>query len=420
MGNVLIRVVILLQFIFPILATALTTMGLPRSAPLGSLNRIDPQAAAQVEFIVAKPVVDFTARTITFKVQIQPADPAMKAFIYLQPEGREAAFYPLSMSADGQAAYVLDTQTTPLRVFTQVHYSFRVDQASGEESASQDYTVEYADTRFAWKSITDSTFEIYYYDRDIDFGQTALNTANRGLEEAVKLVPARLDGPIRVYVYRDPRDLQKAQQGLQPWAAGHAAPDLRMVLVSIPTGPDQRLELERQLPHELVHVLQYQALGERARDLPAWLLEGSASVVEFYQNPEYASVLRTSAESDRLLSFETLCTAFPRDASGAFLAYAQSQSFVRYLRDRFGSSGLNTLYQKYADGMSCSAGFEAAFQTTFPEAEYHWRLEALGLNAAALVLRNLLPYLIFFFIVFGAASVSMLFAARKRRSETGQ
>jgi hypothetical protein len=415
-----VRVVVLLQIIFPILASVLPSFGPLQTAPYATLRRFPPQAAAAVEFIVEKPVVDFTGRTITFQVQILPADPKSKAFIYLLPEGREAAFFPLTVSADGHATYILDTYSTPLRVFTQVHYAFRVEQASGEKSMSPEYSVEYNDNRFEWKSITDSAFEIYYYERDIDFGQLALNTGHRGLEEAQELIPARLDGLIKVYVYRDPRDLQEAQQGLQPWAAGHAAPDLRMVLVSIPSGPDQRLELERQLPHELVHVLQYQALGERARDLPAWLLEGSASVAEFYQNPEYASILHSSAESDRLLSFETLCAAFPRDASGVFLAYAQSQSFVRYLRDRFGSSGLTTLYQKYADGMSCTAGFEAAYETTLPEAEYRWRLEALGINAAALVFRNLLPYLLFFLIIFSAASATILFAARKKRAESAQ
>jgi hypothetical protein len=406
MANALISVTILLQLLFPILAAA------PQRQ-----ESTAAQQAAGVEFKVDKPQVDFIGRTITFQAQILTADPAAKAFIYLKPEGREPAFFLLTLSTEGRTTYLFDLKSDPLRVFTAVFYSYRVELASGEDVKSPEYQVEYADNRFEWKSLQDDTFKIYYYDRDVDFGQTALNTAIRGLEEAYQLVPARPDGQIRIYIYRDPRDLQKAQQDLQPWAAGHAAPDLNMILVSIPSGPEQRLELERQIPHELVHILQYQALGARARDLPAWLLEGSASVAEFYKNPEYASVLRASAEQDRLLSIETLCTSFPQDASGAFLAYAQSQSFVGYLRDRFGSSGLTGLYQKYADGMSCTAGFEAAYKTTLPEVEYRWRLEALGIDAAALVFRNLLPYLLFFLIVFGAAAMTIIFAARKRHSE---
>jgi hypothetical protein len=369
-----------------------------------------------VQFTVTQPAIEFGQR-ITFQVQIQPAAASDKAFIFLQPDGGEGEFFPLALNADGQAVYVMDTQTRPLRVFTKIHYAFHLESAGGKKNGSPEYTLEYADERFDWKMTADDRFEIFYYDRDLDFAQTALNTAGRGLAEAAKLVPAELTQKLRIYVYRDPRDLQDVQQGLPSWAAGHAAPDQMMVFVAISTGPDQRLELERSLPHEIVHILQYQAYGKPALEFPAWLLEGTASIAEFYQNPEYASALRASAEADRLLPMETLCTGFPRDASGVFLAYAQSQSFTRYLVDRFGASGLTNLYQRYADGMSCTAGFEAAFQTTLSEAEFRWRLEALGINPAALVMRNLLPYLIFFLIVFGAASVTMIFSARRRRAE---
>jgi hypothetical protein len=406
MANVLVPIALILQLFFTAFASVFAS---PEAAA--------PQQTVGIEFQVEIPVVDFESRTITFQVKLVNADPIAKAFIYLKPEGQDAEFYPLSVSPEGLATYVLNTQSPPLRVFTQVTYAFQVELPTGGETKSKEFQVEYADNRFDWKYLSDATFEIFYYDRDIDFGQTALNTAARGLEEAYKLVPAVADGPIRVYIYRDPRDLQASQQGLQPWVAGHAAPDLRMVLISIPSGPEQRLELERQLPHELVHILQYQALGKRALNLPVWLLEGSASVAEFYKNPEYSSVLKSSAEQDRLLHFSTLCESFPRDASGAFLAYAQSQSFVQYLLDSYGSSGLKTLYQNYADGMNCAAGFEATYGAALSEVEYRWRLEALGINPAALVLRNLLPYLLFFLIVFSAAAVTMIFAARRRKAE---
>jgi hypothetical protein len=66
--------------------------------------------------------------------------------------------------------------------------------------------------------------------------------------------------------------------------------------------------------------------------------------------------------------------------------------------------------------MSCSAGFEAAFGKTIPEVEYHWRLETLGINPTALVFRNLLPYILLFLILFGAAITATLMAVRKHRT----
>ena len=67
--------------------------------------------------------------------------------------------------------------------------------------------------------------------------------------------------------------------------AGHAAPDLGVVLISIPAGPDEGLEMQRQIPHELMHLAQYEVIGENFTNQPYWLIEGMASEAELYPNP---------------------------------------------------------------------------------------------------------------------------------------
>jgi hypothetical protein len=63
-------------------------------------------------------------------------------------------------------------------------------------------------------------------------------------------------------------------------------------------------------------------------------------MVELYPNPDYARALEIAGVNNTLIPFGDLCASFPADSGSAYLAYAQSQSFVTYIRDSFGVSGL--------------------------------------------------------------------------------
>ncbi len=92
---------------------------------------------------------------------------------------------------------------------------------------------------------------------------------NRLWIPASSLVRANIPNPVIIYVYRDPADLQSALSLVQQsWVAGHANPDLGIILLSIPDSPSQRMELERQIPHELMHLLLYQKTVDSYTSLP--------------------------------------------------------------------------------------------------------------------------------------------------------
>jgi hypothetical protein len=374
-------------------------------------------AADEVSFENSVPVYDF-GKQVAFKMRITSPQAVAKAFVYVEPQGRAATFYPMTLSSDGSAAYNLDVAHSPLRVFSTVQYHYRITLDSGVEVNSANFTFAYNDNRFEWKSLQNSAFHIYWYGRDVDFGQLALNTAQAGLESAQKILPVKVDRLVNVYIYTNSEDFKSARLGAPAWVSGHAAPDMRTILVTIPPGPSQGLELQRQLPHELTHILQYEAYGERARDMPLWLLEGTASVAELYPNPEYANVLQRSVQQDQLIPMDLLCSEFPREASGAFLAYAQSQSFVRFIYQKYGASQIQALYGQYRNGLGCKEGIQTVFSMGLSEMEYHWRLESLGVNPAALVVQNLLPYLILLLLILGAASVIIVLSNRSRAASS--
>jgi len=369
-------------------------------------------AQAGVEFQDVAAFVEF-GKTVTFQAVIASETPVQEAVLTIQPQGLEAIIQPVTVNAQNEIVYQLDLVSTPLRPFSRVQYTYRVLLANGNSVDSPNYSFDYTDTRFAWQSVSNDRFEIFWYDREIALGQRALNTAQQGLQSIQNILPVSLEQSVRIYIYNTSNDLKGALPGSQPWIAGQSAPDLGVILLSIPVGPEDQLELERQLPHELMHVILYQLIGEKTANLPAWLVEGLASTAEIYPNPEYASALSMSAEENKLIPLESFCASMPRDASGAFLAYAESASFVRFLHRTYGASAMRWLVEQYQNGLGCSEGIQTALGSSLTQLEYQWKEQELRLNPGNLIFRNLLPYLLLFLVLFGAAALTIIITARR-------
>jgi ABC-type uncharacterized transport system permease subunit len=138
-----------------------------------------------------------------------------------------------------------------------------------------------------------------------------------------------------------------------------------------------------------------------------------ASLAELYPNPEYERVLQKAIDNKSLLPMEALCPAFPREASGAFLSYAQSASFVRFIHQNYGTSGLKNLMLHYQDGLGCSEGAQAALGSSLQQLENRWHMEALKINVQVLALQNLAPYILILLLVTVPPAAAALFTRKK-------
>ena len=145
-------------------------------------------------------------------------------------------------------------------------------------------------------------------------------------------------------------------------------------------------------------------MGVNYRNAPLWLLEGTASLAELYPNPDYERVLERAVENESLIKMEDLCSTFPHEASRAFLAYAQSESFTRYIYNNYGSSGLESLMMNYENGLGCNEGFSGTFKTSMTQEEYNWQKQ-LGIHAGSLVVENIAPYFIVLALVMVPAAL---------------
>ena len=356
----------------------------------------------------------------TFQARLHALSAVTTVSLFIQPTGQPARVEPVTPAEDGGIIFELDLQKSPLSPFALTSYWFRVDLEDGQKYTSPAYSFTYDDNRFQWDTLADSQFQIFWYNRGVAFGQDILNAARSGLKSAQGILPVNLSAPVRIFVYSTTADFQKALLlSGQSWVAGHASPELGTIIVSIPPGPDEIVELERQIPHELAHILQYNLGRDTYNRIPTWFLEGTASLAEVYPNPDYPSVVSNAAAEDSLIPFSQLCGPFPREASAAFLAYAETTSFTRYLHQKYGTSGLGELMKQYQDGVGCQEAPGRALGASLTELEYRWRQELLGMDMSGLVFNNLLPYLALLGLLVGVPLIISLPAARRYRKPQG-
>jgi hypothetical protein len=353
---------------------------------------------------------------VLFQAQIQPVENIKHVFLFIQSSGQSTRIEPVTLDENGGAILEYDARQFPLRPFARTQYWYRIILQDDSEITSQKFSFDYIDNRFDWKTLENGRFRVNWYSGDLEFGQEILDVSEISLQAAHQLLPIETSFPIQVFVYASAGDLQDALQlSDQSWVAGHASTDLGVILLSIPTGIQQRVELERQLPHEMVHLMQYELVKDRYQAMPIWLLEGMASLAELYPNPEYDRVLQKAIDNKSLLSMEALCAAFPREASGAFLSYAQSASFVRFIHQNYGTSGLKNLMLQYQDGLGCSEGAQAALGSSLQQLENRWHMEALKINVQMLALQNLAPYILILLLVTVPPAAAALFTRKKSR-----
>ncbi|NWF64441.1 MAG: hypothetical protein HXY38_09060 [Chloroflexi bacterium] len=380
-------------------------------------------AQGQGGIVVENPRADVVyGETITFTAKLTTTSPIQQVSLLFRGIHENATrVETLTPAGDGSVQFVYDASLNAFPPFSEVLYWFQATLSDGKTYTSEPSRFQYNDNRFPWREISQANVTIHWYAGDDAFGAAALDSAGAGLLAMRDFIPISLTEPIHVYIYSNINDLNDTMLlGGLDWAGGHAYADLSVVLVSVAPGINQSVEMNRLIPHELAHIMLFRALGDQYEKQPVWLLEGIASMVERYPNPDYARALDTASRNNTLIPFTKLCASFPADSGSAFLAYAQSQSFVAYIRDSFGVSGISRLTDIYSDGFDCDLGAAKALGTSLNQLDVRWREASLGQNRGGAALRNLLPFLLLLSIVLIVPIWGAIDMMRQRRKLAAQ
>lgn len=351
--------------------------------------------AAQVELEGIQAEHQF-GEFIRFQAEVNTQEPIQSIYLFIQPEGQvNTISSPALVPEAGIVRYQIDPVQEKIRTFSTLEYWFETTLENGSVLATPKQTHYYDDNRFTWQARSKSPFQAFWHEGETEFGQSILDTAQQGFEQIRNLLSVPDPESVKIYAYANAVDMGATLQlAERNWVGAHTDPDLGVMVVSLPPGPEQRLEMERQIPHELMHILLYQKIGPSYANLPAWLNEGLASLAEIYPNSDYLVLLKTNYEKERLLPISNLCVTFPRDAAGAYLAYAQAESFTRFLYQEFGSTGLEALIEAYADGLDCERGIQVAYGSDLNQLELQWRRDTFGEDPWYSTFTNLAPWLL--------------------------
>ena len=376
------------------------------------------EAQSGIELVDVRALVRF-GEQITFIATIKSFVPIQSVSIVISDASQNTTYVePLTVQTDGRTEFHFDTKQNLLRPFTTVEWNYQIGFPDGTTVQSGSFFVRYSDDRFPWQTLAGDTLTIHWYQGDSNFGEAALDAAQAGLESIRRLMTLDLTQPIEIFIYANPDDFRATLvQGKDEWIAGHIDPALGVVMVLVEPGAEQGIAMEQRIPHELMHVMLQRRVGSGYDNVPAWLREGAATLVEMYPNVEYDRVLADAAAGDHLIPIQDLCSSFPADPGQVFLAYAESRSFTDYLRRTYGATGLLNLAASYADGVDCEHGTKGAFGVSLSTLEANWRSSALGENTFLSSLQNISPYLALLCLVLMIPLLGIVSTLRKKGSQ---
>jgi hypothetical protein len=180
--------------------------------------------------------------------------------------------------------------------------------------------------------------------------------ARSALIEAEQRLRHQARGPVRVVLVRTAGDLDPdVRSSFEPWTVALARLDRGDVhCVGDRIGGEPANDLYSVLLHEMVHVVLgdlERLLAGGQRRLPRWLHEGLAQDLagSFLLGGDESAV-EFAARTDRLVPWGELADGFPRDTGEARAAYAQSASFLAFLRRTIGFDPIRRAIDSYLRG----------------------------------------------------------------------
>lgn len=335
-------------------------------------------------------------KQITFHASLQSTDPIQLVEILFRPRDATKTLARTAQLVEDEVSYTYNVvqESLDFPVFSVVEYRFRFTLQNEQIVYSAWFSYVYDDNRFEWQSLEEAPFTVFWVEGDLTLAQSVLDAARVGFKNIQNLVDLPDPADLDIYVYPRSADVESALQlsGMN-MIAGHASPELGVMVVSLPAGITQRLEVQRQVPHELLHILLYERFGSDYEHIPVWLSEGLATLSETSPDTEYTLLVQDAYQRQALLSIESLCRGFRLEGSLFPLSYAESEAFTRYLYDNYGSSNLEELLHLYSEGVECVRAPELVYGQSLTRLDERWRRSLGGEEISFAWLQPLAPWL---------------------------
>ena len=254
---------------------------------------------------------------------------------------------------------------------SRLEYWWTVKDAEGNKTETLPVWVQFDDTRYPWRSLTEGEVTIYWYKGDESFAQELMATAQEALVRLADNTGAYLEKPVKAYIYANAQDLQGSMIYPQEWTGGVAF--TRHGIIAIGIAPNNLAWGKKAMTHELTHLVIHQMTFNPYNDLPNWLDEGLAMYNEGELSPQFTASLNKAIAENSLISVRSLSSPFSAYGEEAILAYAQSYSLVEFLISNYGSDKMLELLNTFRQGSSYDGALEKVYGFDMDGLNTLWR-----------------------------------------------
>ena len=245
-------------------------------------------------------------------------------------------------------------------------------------------TTSWHDDRQDWRHMPGNQVALHYTGLDAAFADNVMATVQETVDEIEQRFDIALVEPVELWVYSSAEPFREAVIPNSREAMVAATyPDFSVILAVVPDGNAE--ELARIIPHEVAHMVLFQATDNPFTYVPLWFNEGMATHVQTGGTGGYLDMVIDALERDRLYSLTSIDVSFPFTTFEATLPYAASWSAVGYIEETWGDPGIARLIDAYALGVSWEQALHAALGVSYEELDRGWRdwIAAQALEEAA-------------------------------------
>lgn len=325
----------------------------------------NPQFPETIEFNLEAQGFDATRATLNYRLVGNPVTSGVRTDMK-------------TSAGKIEASATLDLTTHYIPPGTEVAYYWTLYGSNKEEVDTPAQTFKLVDERYNWQELTNSEkrVSVHWHSGNARFGETLLDTASDALDRLQRDTGASLQRPADIWVYATSEELRGALPRHVPeWVGGKAFPELALVAVAIADDELAEREAKRIIPHELSHLVLYQATRNPYNSPPAWLDEGIAVYNQETRDHWEEDAVREAAEEGRLVPLKALSGSFGADEDTALLSYAQGRSVVEFILtdSRYGPGKLARTIAAFREGVTYDEALKAGLGVTVDELDQQWR-----------------------------------------------
>ncbi|HYI25642.1 MAG TPA: peptidase MA family metallohydrolase, partial [Thermomicrobiales bacterium] len=266
----------------------------------------------------------------------------------------------------------LDLQAQYIPPGLVITYQWRLVSSDGVVAVSTEEQTTWFDDRHDWQQSDGRYVSFHWYGLDDDFAADILESADRTVAELGDRFGLTAETRFELWVYPNQTAFSEVLVPNSREALAAATyPDFAITLAVVPDG--SAAEIGRVIPHEVAHLVLYEATNSAFSTVPLWFNEGLATHIQVGGTDGYLPMVTRALEDGTLYSLRSIDVTFPFTAYEATLAYAASWSAIAYIEDTWGDAGITSLIAAFAEGHPWDLAVELGLGITMDEFEQGWR-----------------------------------------------